>query len=148
MRKMKVGATGYKEVYQAVREYRERYPDKAVTFFAQQYPDDGWAILMGGGSCPNIPVTDAKLLADVTKMKTVETGHDDYQMIGNPAVGYLVYSHSAQDVTANLAHGKYRISRINPSKGDINVISRQVDGTKDYRVNVDKGDNIYWIEKL
>ena len=57
MRKMKVGKTGFMETYRAVREMRDRYPDKAVTFYAQQYPDYGWAILFAGGSLPNIPIS-------------------------------------------------------------------------------------------
>ena len=56
MRKMKVGKTGFAEAYKAVKEYRLRYPDKAVTFYAQQYPQYGWAILMAGGSCPSTAV--------------------------------------------------------------------------------------------
>jgi len=54
MRKMKVGKTGPDEAYRAVREYRDRYPDKAVTFFSQQFPSYGSAILKAGGSLPNV----------------------------------------------------------------------------------------------
>ena len=148
MRKMKVGTTGYQEVYQAVREYREKYPDKAVTFFAQQYPAYGWAILMGGGSCPNIPVSDVKFLSDVAKMKIIDTGNDECQIIGNPDVGYVIYSHSAQTINAHFAGGKYRISQISPVKGTIKELSKQVFIANDYHLNADKGDNVYWIEKM
>ena len=57
MRKFKVGKTGFEEAYKSVMEYRTRYPEKAVTFFSQQYPTYGWAILLAGGSLPNIPLT-------------------------------------------------------------------------------------------
>ena len=53
MRKMKVGKTGFNEVYRAVSEYRERYPDKAVTYFSQGYADYGQAVLKAGGSLAN-----------------------------------------------------------------------------------------------
>ena len=44
-------------IVKAVREYRTRYPDKAVTYYADMNcpsSRDGWAVLMGGGSLPNV----------------------------------------------------------------------------------------------
>ena len=58
MRKMKVGKVTFTEAYKAVNEYRQKFPQKAVTFYAQNYPAMGWAVFMAGGSCPVIPCTD------------------------------------------------------------------------------------------
>lgn len=148
MRKMKVGKTGYMEAYKAVKEYRTKYPDKAVTFFAQQYPGYGWGILMAGGSCPNIPVTDAKFLADVVKMNSIATGSDDYQIIGNPDMGFVVYSHSAQNVNFKHPSGIYCVWNINPYDGTMKKNERQVGLPENNGIKTGKGENVYWIEKL
>ena len=52
---------GFAAIVKAVREYRTRYPDKAVTYYADMNcPSgrDGWAVLMGGGSLPNVKLPD------------------------------------------------------------------------------------------
>lgn len=106
MRKMKVGKTGFAEAYNAVKEYRTKYPEKAVTFFSQQYPQYGWAILMAGGSCPNVAISSDKLLTDLTKMSYISgEGNSATQVIGNPAVGYVIYAHGEGDITLNVENG-------------------------------------------
>ena len=64
MRKMKVGKVTFTEAYKAVNEYRQKFPQKTVTFYAQNYPAMGWAVFMAGGSCPVIPCTDKAFLKD------------------------------------------------------------------------------------
>jgi hypothetical protein len=53
---------GFDAVVRAVREYRARYPGKAVTYYADMHcpsSRDGWAVLIGGGSLPNLRLPDA-----------------------------------------------------------------------------------------
>ncbi|WP_149112493.1 DUF6298 domain-containing protein [Limnoglobus roseus] len=58
-------------VARAVREYRVRFPDKAVT--ASYDGADGWAVLAAGGSLPALPAgTDPQLLAAVSRMKPAD----------------------------------------------------------------------------
>lgn len=45
--------TSFEQVFRAVREYRNKYPDKAVLYSADS--SFGRAVLMAGGSIPNIP---------------------------------------------------------------------------------------------
>lgn len=50
---------GAAAIVKAVREYRSQYPEKAVTYFADENcpsNHDGWAVLMGGGSLPDVRV--------------------------------------------------------------------------------------------
>ena len=63
MRKIRGGSVRFDDVYRAVAEYRTSYPDKAVIYSAQKYPEMGWAALMAGGSCANVPVNDKMFLA-------------------------------------------------------------------------------------
>ena len=124
MRKMKVGKTGYKEAYKSVSEYKRLYPQKAVTFFAQQYPQYGWAILMAGGSLPNIPVKDVKFLTDAAKMYVManDGGDDSYDILGNPDVGYIVYTHNNREQKLAASPGKYNIYAIDKGNGTMKIL--------------------------
>lgn len=147
MRKMKVGKTGFAEAYKAVKEYRVKYPDKAVTFFAQQYPQYGWAILMAGGSCPNVPVKDKKFLTDVAKMSYISgESNSDTQILGKSGVGYVVYSHSGTLKGSDIEKGKYTLHTINPKNGNTISVKKNVNISKDTIIN-GKGKMVYWIEK-
>ena len=126
MRKMKVGKTGFAEAYKAVKEYRTKYPDKAVTFFAQQYPQYGWAILMAGGSCPNVPVKDGKFLSDVAKMAYISgEGDSKQQMIGSPEVGYVIYSHDGHPNMNGIEPGTYATYAIDVQDGKVERLSKK-----------------------
>ncbi len=152
MRKMKVGKTGYAEAYKAVREYTNRFPDKAVTFFAQQYPDYGWAILMAGGSLPNIPVKDSKFLADASRMKALSgdggktSGMPD--ILGNREVGYVVYSHGKAAQSLDIAPGTYRVHTINKDNGTIATAAKKATVSGSYTLPEAKAGQVYWLEKL
>lgn len=76
-----------------VREYRDRYPDKAV--LASFDRADGWAILAGGGSIPDLPATlDSQLATALPRMKP--TGPSDparrQWIISEKDRNYLVYA--------------------------------------------------------
>lgn len=150
MRKMKVGKTGFAEAFKAVKEYRTKYPQKAVTFYAQQYPQYGWAILMAGGSCPNIPVSDNKFLSDVTKMSPISgDGNSDNIILGNKDYGYVVYSKNGNLQYADIEQGKYRLHTINPKSGEIQTEKKPL-MVKSGKNNDIKGNGltIYWLERL
>lgn len=55
-RLLKPKRPSFEQVYRAVREYRDRYPDKAVIYSAEGCDNFGWAVFMAGGSLANIPV--------------------------------------------------------------------------------------------
>lgn len=149
MRKMKVGKTGFAEAYKAVKEYRTKYPDKAVTFFAQQYPQYGWAILMAGGSCPNVPVKDGKFLSDVAKMAYISgEGDSKQQMIGSPEVGYVIYSHDGHPTMKGIEPGTYATYAIDVQDGKVERLSKKekLDGSS--TITNFGNDKVLWLEKL
>ncbi len=149
MRKMKVGKTGFAEAYKAVKEYRTKYPDKAVTFFAQQYPQYGWAILMAGGSCPNVPVKDGKFLSDVAKMAYISgEGDSKQQMIGSPEVGYVIYSHDGHPTMNGIEPGTYSTYAIDVQDGKVERLSKKekLDGSS--TITNFGNDKVLWLEKL
>lgn len=147
MRKMKVGKTGFAEAYKAVKEYRTKYPDKAVTFFAQQYPQYGWAILMAGGSCPNVPVKDGKFLSDVAKMAYISGESDSkQQMIGSPEVGYVIYSHDGHPTMNGIEPGTYATYAIDVQDGKVERLSKKekLDGSS--TITNFGNDKVLWLE--
>lgn len=150
MRKMKVGKTGYREAYRAVREYKDLYPQKAVTFFSQQYPTYGWAILMAGGSLPNIPVKNEKFLADAAKMYVManDGGDDSYDLLSNPNVGYVIYTHNNREQYIVPAPGKYNVYIIDKNKGSMKLAGKRININGKYILPGIKSEQVYWLEIL
>jgi Family of unknown function (DUF6298) len=71
LRQTKQKPGGFAAIVKAIREYRTRYPDKAVTYYADMNcPSgrEGWAVLMGGGSLPDVKLPH-ELLRVVTTLK-------------------------------------------------------------------------------
>ena len=129
MRKMRVGKTGFDEAYKAVREMRDRYPDKRVTFFSQQFPDYGWAILMAGGSLANVPLdarrsaAERQLLAALPKMAPLDG--DGCLALGSSDCGYLLYPQEAS-LCLTVQPGKYRLYAIDRSSGIVTLLQKSV----------------------
>ena len=127
MRKWRVGKTGFDEVYRAVREYRERYPEKAVTYFSQQYPENGWAVLMGGGSLANIPVRaeagvlQRALLADIITMRPLDGNGPPSSVSRRKATSSTVRGGKA---SLPILSGRYTILCIHPKTGEISLMQK------------------------
>lgn len=145
MRKMKVGKVTFDEAYKAVNEYRQKYPTKAVTFFAQNYPAMAWASFMAGGSCPVLPVTDKAFLKDAATMKVEETGTDEYKKMVNSGNSVIIYSKSGQNIPVQLGKGKYILRKIDTVSGKMEVISKSIKGNQTYQLNATSG--VYWFSK-
>lgn len=146
-RKMKVGKMGYKEAYKAVSEYRTKYPDKAVVLYAQNYPDYGWAVLMGGGSCPVLHIDDTQFLLDVPYMNVLPTATDDYEMIADEEHGAVLNIHKKMSLDVSLQNGKYNVKYIDPKTNKISVIKKKVSIKNNFILNADK-EGVYWLQRL
>ena len=144
MRKMKVGKTGWREAWQAVDEYTRRFPDKAVTFFSQQYPSLGWAILMGGGSLPNVNIADTRLLADLPKMRPVDG--KGCAALGNSDVGYLLYVLDSQ-ASIDIAPGKYDIYNVEKSNGSVVLKKKKASLAGIYGLADAAEGTVVWLQK-
>ena len=136
LRKIKTGTPCFEEIYRVVADYRELYPNKAVTYFARNYLEYGWAVFMAGGSCANIPVTDPVFLSAVTDM-TASRQEGCYLLRGT--YNAVVYNETADSV--ELPTGNYTIYSINSKSGEIIQISK----TKGVKIEL-PGKGIYWIK--
>ena len=71
-RLLKPKKTSFDQVYRAVKEYREKYPTKAVSYSGDSYPEFGIAVFMAGGSLAVLPDNfDKELLKAAAGMKPV-----------------------------------------------------------------------------
>lgn len=148
-RKMKVGKTTFEEAYKAVSEYRNKYPEKAVTYYAQNYPAMAWAVLLAGGSCPVLPdVQDNRFLKDVLGMKVVEIGTDHSLKMVKSDKGCIIYSHSDEEVSLEIAAGKYILKYIHPESGKVETLNNnlKINGLYHFK-NPKKQRGIYWFCK-
>jgi len=123
-RQVRPGKPSFEQVVRAVREYRIRYPDKALLYSAHLNPDLAWAVFMGGGSLPAIPrIAAPGFLQAALSMSPVDLPGQpaDQWALGNAKGEYIVYSRSARQVTLELkpAFAGVTIYWIDPKDGSI-----------------------------
>lgn len=141
-RKIKVGTIDFASVYRAVSEYRVAHPEKAVTYFSQNYPAYGWAILLAGGSCPTLRIENESLLAAIPQMTTTSSDADSYRLMGEK--GGLVYLPKAATVEVTLPKGSYTLYEVDMKTGAAKRLQKQVKSTQPTVLN---RSGLFWFEK-
>ena len=141
-RKIKVGTIDFASVYRAVSEYRQAHPEKAVTYFSQNYPAYGWAILLAGGSCPTLRIENESLLAAIPQMTTTLSDADSYRLMGEK--GALVYLPKAATVEVTLPKGSYTLYEVDMKTGSTKRLQKQVKSTQPTVLN---RAGLFWFEK-
>lgn len=140
-RRMRPGKVRFEDVYRSVSKTRQQHPGKAVMYYGNAYDQFGWAVLMAGGSCPVIPVTNDDFLKSVATMQPQSASNGIYIM-GNSQGEMLVYIDAdAKDADVKLPEGATTIRRINNKTGEISnpeKLGRQ--NTAKLTTN-----GIYWI---
>jgi hypothetical protein len=115
---------GFDEIARAVREYRTKFPDKAVTYGAERNcpsRNDGWAVLMGGGSLADVRLPP-ELAAALPTMRPVDVGAggDDAWRLMAEDGSLLDYRVKRGDETGiDVSPGSYRVRVIDPRSGEI-----------------------------
>ena len=126
LRQMKTGTATFADVYKAVLEYRTAYPDKAVVYYAQKYPELAWAVFMAGGSCPAIAVTDKAFLQSAATMQP--TAHHDGCYVMQDARGdamvWLDTDHAASVPLSAAQH--YAVYKVDVKTGVIGRVADKV----------------------
>jgi hypothetical protein len=120
------------QIARQVREYRNRYPGKAILCSLDKAP--GWAVLAAGGSVPNLPtLKDDRLLEALPKMKPFEpaAGLSEGQWaLTEPGRHYLVYSSSGDTIRLDLrgARGTFSAFWIDPRSGSWSKSPQSIEG--------------------
>jgi hypothetical protein len=119
------------QIARQVREYRSRFPDKAVLCSLDRA--DGWAVLAAGGSVPNLlGLRDERLLAALPAMRPFEAAGLTARQwaLAEPGRHYLVYAAANEKVRIDLtgAPGAFVASWFNGRTGTFLPTERPVDG--------------------
>jgi hypothetical protein len=127
-RQIKVGKETDEQVYRAVREYRDKYADKAVIYNTPAANRFGWSVLMAGGSLPAIPkVAISGFYESLANMKTTqgENYNSAIWTLKEDGKAYLFYLLKANKVAVDLSqyNGAFEVYWINAENG--NVISKE-----------------------
>lgn len=79
-RLLKPQKTSFEQVYRAVKEYKDRFPAKAVSYSGDSYPEFGMAVLMAGGSLAVLPASiDTELVKAAAAMRpAISTNKNEY----------------------------------------------------------------------
>ena len=136
--------TSFEQVYRAVKEYKQKFPDKAVTYSGDNFDHLGWAALMAGGSLSVIPeIGNAGFSAELAAMAP-----ENEYMLASKGKSYLIYLFGGKSASLNLPAGNYKLRTINPVDGKIEKKERQIKGntTFDYQ-NQSKIEQVIWISK-
>ncbi|MBO4850623.1 MAG: pectate lyase [Prevotella sp.] len=150
MRKMKVGKTGFDEVYRAVRECHDRFPGKAITYSSQGATENGWAVLFAGGSLPALPFTAAtatplqlQLLKAMGSMQPMTC--DGGLAMGDGTSNFLVMA-NGQVVIAAPA-GNYTIYTVDTKSGEIQQQEKGRKSTGSITLKGKGGKQVIWLLK-
>lgn len=124
-RKLKTGKETEDQVYRAVREYREKYPEKVILYSTDASPKFGWPVLMAGASLPNIPqIKLPEFYSALSEMKFVAgtTFSDSLWKLENKGKSYLFYLKNNQDISIDLSNykGDFEVYTINAASGELN----------------------------
>jgi hypothetical protein len=150
-RQVDPGESSFEQVYRAVKEYRDRYPGKAVTYYSYTYdidvevPSFGWAAFMAGGSMAAIPrVENPVFRKETAGMDILPAGEGQY-VLGKTGVGYVIYSTTGTaDITLGSDRAGYRACWIDARTGSLTPLPRTIrDGDK---LKVD-GTRVLWLTK-
>ncbi len=83
-RLLKPKKTSFEQVYRAVKEYREKYPNKAVVYSGDSYPEFGIAAFMAGGSLPVLSADiDPEILKAAAGMKPVSSANKNEYVLSD-----------------------------------------------------------------
>ncbi|MBR6591048.1 MAG: pectate lyase [Prevotella sp.] len=141
MRKIKYGSPRFEDVYKSVSEYTTKHPDKAVVYYAQKYPENAWAVLMAGGSCPGVSMANNDLKLAIPSMKPQKTVSSKSYMLSDEN-NILIYKtdDSSWQMPAE-RKGTYVIYKVNAKTGETKKTGKLKSGGSL------SGNGIYWLRK-
>lgn len=146
---MKVGKVTFDEAYKAVYEYRTKFPEKAVTYYAQNYPEMKWAVFMAGGSCPGINIKNQDFLKAAATMKAESSINDNYKMLVKSGTGYIIYTDKTMEIPLMLESGKYNLIFFDAKTGNEKTIQKSIKGNRKFKLKTNyNAPGVWWFMKL
>ncbi|MFL5739410.1 MAG: DUF6298 domain-containing protein [Flavisolibacter sp.] len=130
-RLLKPKKTSFEQVYRAVSEYRQKFPDKAVMYSGDSYDEFGWAVFMATGSMAVLPSLPQEFLDDASSMHTVQTSSNKQWVLTN-GKGYIVYCSSNDPIRLNLSNGTFKVNWIDPKTGKLSSVKEISGGAQEF----------------
>ncbi|WP_347052475.1 DUF6298 domain-containing protein [Flavobacterium olei] len=123
-RKLKTGKETDNQVYRAISEYRQKYPEKVVLYSTDGSSRFGWPVLMAGASLPNLPKIELpQFYSALSEMKPAGGNKysDNLWTLENKGKSYLFYIKNDQEISIDLSNqkGTFEVYEINTSTGKI-----------------------------
>jgi hypothetical protein len=149
-RQVKPGSRSFEQVYRAVSEYRRAFPEKAVICSEPGSAQFGWAVLLAGGSLPNLPAgMPAEIYEDLADMHPSASAAGVFSMSG-PEGARVFYLKSGDRLDPDQEAGKglFQAYMIDPYHGEITRHISNIDSAQFTEfVNREKEDRILWITR-
>lgn len=148
-RKMDTGKETAEQVYRAVKEYRQKYPGKAVIYSTHAAGRFGWAVLMAGGSLPAIPEIDLpEFYKALPGMQIADEKGEGPWRLEKPGERYLFCFREKDGIQLDLSNykGKFEVYRINPDDGEI-MEKNTIWGGETRQINALKTGQIVFVIK-
>lgn len=146
-RLLKPKAANFDQAYRAVREYKDKFPDKVVTFSADGYDKLGWAVFMAGGSLPALPrETDKNFLKAAVDMKPTDA-YGKYALAGENDI--ILYIESAKELALDLSafKGSFSLRFVDVHTGKVISAPKQITAGRTHPVIIPKKPLIVWLSK-
>ena len=117
-RLLKPRKTSFEQVYQAVSEYRQKFPEKAVMYSGDSYDEFGWAVFMATGSMAVLPALPEAFLNNASSMKIVNSNSAKQWTLTN-GKEFIVYNDGKDPIKLNLGNGSYAVNWIDAKTGAV-----------------------------
>ncbi|MFT3935721.1 MAG: DUF6298 domain-containing protein [Chitinophagaceae bacterium] len=146
-RLLKPKKTSFEQVYRAVKEYRLKFPDKAVVYSGDSYPEFGWAAFVGGGSLPVLPATtDKTFLTAAATMKPVD-GIGKFVLAEKD--GLIVYTGDAKTTDLDLSSmtGSFKVKFINSKTGLLTTSKTTITAGKKVSIEMKDNAGLVWLSR-
>lgn len=151
-RLVKPGKTSFEQVYRAVKEYHTKFPGKAVTYSADSYDSNGWAVFMGGGSLAVLPLVQATgFLESASGMSITQqdTKAGQYKLQNGQGECIIYYKKGSRpELDLRTVKGKFNLVQINPVNGAVIGKQLTINGGEMVPVELNAtGDVVIWVAK-
>lgn len=119
-RQIKSKGTSPEQVYRAVSEYRTNFPDKAVIYHSNSYPEQAWAVFMAGGSMANVPhVAHDGFFKEASGMQAKRQQDNIWSLQGTEAAIFYSPDKGSFQVDLPTWKGNYKAYHIHPKTGAV-----------------------------
>ncbi|MEI6950042.1 DUF6298 domain-containing protein [Paraflavisolibacter sp. H34] len=150
-RLLKPKRTTFEQVYRAVREYKQKFPDKAVLFSADGWDAFGWASFMAGGSLATIPaIAHPGFLAAASSMRPLDLpgAAKGVLALGNKDREYIIYNEDDAPVSVDLSGVKatYKARWIDTRSGAL-LKEQKVKGGSALELKAPKKGALLWLAR-